>query len=169
MEKVFSILNEMREKGILRDYAIGGAVATLYYTEPFGTQDVDIFFPISTRKNIISLTPFYDFLLSKKGLKTHKEYIMIGDIPIQFLPAISALEEEAIENAIEVNYKGLYVKIFTPEYLIAIFLKVGRVKDKFKIMKLLEQASIDKKLLQDILNRYNLRDKFDKFRETYYA
>ena len=95
---------------------------------------------------------------------------MIGDVPIQFIPATTELEKEAIENAIDIDidYRGSCIKIFTPEYLIAIFLQVFRDKDKFKIMKFLEQAKIDKKHLQNILIRYNLREKFDKFKEKYY-
>lgn len=169
MERAFKVINEMYKKGILNDYAIGGAVATLYYTEPFDTYDIDIFFTPLEKEKIILLTPLYDFLLKKKGYKTYKEYIMIGDTPIQFLPATSSLEKEAVENAKKVEYeKDIVLKILKPEYLIAIFLSVFRDKDKFKIMKLIEQAKIDKKLLQDILKRYNLKEKFEKFREKFY-
>lgn len=169
MERAFKVIAEMYKKGILKDYAIGGAVATLYYTEPFNTYDIDIFFTPPEEEKIILLTPFYDFLLKKKGYKTHKEYIIIGDTPIQFLPATSSLEKEAVKNAKKVEYeKDIVLKILRPEYLIAIFLSVFRDKDKFKIMKLLEQAKIDKKLLQDILKRHNLKEKFEKFREKFY-
>ena len=168
MEGAFKVIIEMHKKGILRDYAIGGAIATLYYTEPFPTRDLDIFFTLPEKEKIILLTPFYDFLLKKKGYKTYKEYIMIGDIPIQFIPATTELEKEAVENAIDIDYRGSYIKILTPEYLIAIFLQVFRDKDKFKIMKLLEQTKIDKRLLQDILSRYNLKEKFDKFMKKFY-
>lgn len=167
MEKAFKVINEMVEKGILKDYAIGGAVATLYYTEPFSTYDLDIFFTPSEKETLILLTPFYDFLLKKKGYKTYKEYVMIGDVPVQFLPAMTELEKDAVENAIDVNYKGSRIKIMTPEYLIAIGLKVFRDKDQFKIMKLLEQAKIDKKCLQVLLMRYNLKGKFEKFVEKF--
>jgi hypothetical protein len=59
-------------KGILKDYAIGGAVATIYYTEPFATKDIDIFFIPPEKDKLILLTPFYDFLL-KKGYKIYKK------------------------------------------------------------------------------------------------
>ncbi|PIU63052.1 MAG: hypothetical protein COS84_09995 [Armatimonadetes bacterium CG07_land_8_20_14_0_80_40_9] len=169
MERAFKVIHKMHQKGILKDYAIGGAVATLFYTEPFDTYDIDIFFTPPEKEKIILLTPLYDFLLKKKGYKTYKEYIMIGDTPIQFLPATTELEKEAVENAKKVKYgKDIELKILKPEYLVAIFLKVFRGKDKFKIMKLLEQAKIDKRLLQNILIRYNLKEKFEKFREKFY-
>ena len=54
IERVFRVINKMYKEGILKDYAIGGAVATIYYTEPLATQDVDIFFisPVEEKNNI---------------------------------------------------------------------------------------------------------------------
>jgi len=157
----------MYQEGILEDYAIGGAVATIYYTEPFATKDVDIFFIPPEKEKIILLTPFYDFLL-KMGYKTYKEYIMIGDTPVQFIPASTDLEKEAVKNAISVRYKDIEVKILRSEYLIAIFLKIFRPKDIEKLIKLLDQAKIDKSFLLDILKRYNMEKIYNRFIKKYY-
>lgn len=167
MEKIFKVINEMYQKGILKDYAIGGAVATIYYTEPFATKDIDIFFIPPEKEKVILLTPFYDFLL-KKGYKTYKEYIMIGNTPIQFIPATTELEKDGVENAILVKYRNIDVKILRPEYLIAIFLKVYRPKDRDKLIKLLDQTNIDKTFLSDILERQGLDKKFNDFMRKYY-
>ena len=48
-------------------------------------------------------------------------------------------------------------KVFRPEYIIAIAASVGRSKDLARIEQLLEQAKIDKPILDDILRRYNLK------------
>jgi predicted nucleotidyltransferase len=167
-EKVFRVINKMYQEKILKDYAIGGAVATIYYTEPFATKDVDIFFTPLEKEKIILLTPFYDFLL-KKGYKTYKEYIIIGETPIQFIPATNELEKEAVEKAIFVKYENIELKILRPEYLIAIFLRVYRAKDREKIIKLLDQAKIEKTFLSDILKRHNLDKKFAEFMKKYYG
>jgi len=42
MEKAFKVISEMSKEDILADYAICGAVATIYYTEPFDTFGPDI-------------------------------------------------------------------------------------------------------------------------------
>jgi len=34
MEKTLKIINQMRRKKVIADYAIGGAVATIFYVEP---------------------------------------------------------------------------------------------------------------------------------------
>ncbi|MCS7231644.1 MAG: hypothetical protein RMJ67_05865 [Elusimicrobiota bacterium] len=65
IEKVFKVIFEMYKEGVLKDYAIGGATATIYYTEPFATQDVDIFFCPQEKNGIVLLTPFCEFLLKK--------------------------------------------------------------------------------------------------------
>ncbi|MEW5692733.1 MAG: hypothetical protein AB1765_05505 [Candidatus Hydrogenedentota bacterium] len=167
IERVFKVVNKMYQEGVIKDYAISGAVATIYYTEPFATQDIDIFFISPKKEGIILLTPFYDFLL-KKGYKTFKEYIMIGNTPIQFIPASTDLEKEAIENANTVKYKNIEVKILKPEYLIAIFLKVYRPKDRDKLIKLLDQTHINKTLLLNILKTFKLNKRYDEFIKKYY-
>jgi len=162
MEKAFQVISTMHKEGVLKEYAIGGAIATIYYTEPFATNDVDIFFIPPEEQGLLVLTPFYEFC-TKKGYKTYKEYILIGETPIQFLPAATALEKEAVQHAISVKYKNIQVNIFRPEYLIAIFLRVFRFKDREKIVRLLEQTEIDTKLLTDILTRHGLKEKFNNF------
>lgn len=162
MEKAFKVISAMHEEGVLEEYAIGGAIATIYYTEPFATNDVDIFFIPPEEQELLVLTPFYEFC-KKRGYKTDKEYILIGDTPIQFLPAATELEKEAVKHAVPVRYKNIQVKILRPEYLIAIFLHVFRLKDREKIVRLLEQTEIDKELLWDILTRHGLTQKFENF------
>ena len=44
IERMFKLIDKMCQEEILKDYAIGEAVATIYYTEPFSTRDVGIFF-----------------------------------------------------------------------------------------------------------------------------
>lgn len=163
MERALKAISRMHEQGVLKQYAIGGAIAAIYYTEPFATLDIDIFFIPPETQGIFLLTPFYDFLL-KRGYKTEKEYILIGETPIQFIPATTALEKEAVKHAISVRYKSAKVKIMRPEHLIAIFLRVFRLKDREKIVKLLSQTKIDKHRLRDILTRHGLKKKYNRLK-----
>lgn len=162
MEKALKVISKMHKEGVLKEYAIGRAIATIYYTESFATNDVDIFFIPPEEQGLLVLTPFYEFC-TQKGYKTYKEYILIGETPIQFLPAATELEKEAVQHAVPVRYKNIQVNILRPEYLIAIFLRVFRLKNKGKIVRLLEQTEIDKKLLSDILTRHSLKEKFKNF------
>jgi hypothetical protein len=44
---VLRAANELVSAGLIKDYALGGALAAIYYTEPFTTYDADIIFVAS--------------------------------------------------------------------------------------------------------------------------
>jgi len=161
MRKTIEVLNKLREKGLIKDYAIGGGIATTFYVEPFLTYDLDVFIvlPGEGDKNLILLTPLYNYL-EKKGYTWKGEHVIIEGMPVQFIPA-DELEEESVVNAKRIEYEGVKTKVMRPEYLIAILLRAGRKKDLDKIEKLQEQTRIDQKKLKAILHRYGLRKKFD--------
>jgi hypothetical protein len=42
------------EAGLIEDWALGGALAAIYYVEPFATYDADVFFIPKASCNVIS-------------------------------------------------------------------------------------------------------------------
>ena len=40
MKKTPKVINELKERGLIDDYAIGGGIAALFYIEPFLTYDL---------------------------------------------------------------------------------------------------------------------------------
>ena len=83
MEKALKILNEMKRKKIIGQYAIGGGVAAIRYMESILTYDVDIFFiPSTPDALLLDMTPMITFLRSKGG-KADKECIILEGTPIQ--------------------------------------------------------------------------------------
>ncbi len=169
MKNVLEVMNDLKEKGLIKDYAIGGAIATLRWTEPFFTRDLDIFvIPEKevAENEILVLTDIYDYLKFRGYDKWVGQWIIIDGIPVEFIPA-QGLEEDAVKNAVEVEYEGVKTKVITPEYLIASFLKTSREKDKIKIQMLLEQAEVDIGKLEEILNKYGLINEFRDFYERW--
>jgi len=161
MKKTIQVLNQLQKKGLIKDYAIGGGIATIFYVEPFFTYDLDVFIipsGMAKEQNLILLSPVYNYL-ETKGYKWKGEHIIIEGIPVQFIPA-NELEEEAITNARNIEYEGVKTRVMTPEYLVALLLRAGRKKDKEKIGKLLEQTKIDLNKLKAILRKYGLSKKF---------
>jgi len=163
VKETLKVINEIKDKGLIKDYAIGGAIATIFYTEPFFTYDLDIFI-ITTEETIksklIDLSPIFNYL-KDKSYSWEGEYIIIEGMPVQFIQA-DELEKESIENAKEIEFEGIKTKIITPEYLIALFSRAGRRKDKEKIEKILEQfEKINMKKLRNILTKYNLTERFN--------
>jgi hypothetical protein len=92
VEKTLTVINGLKEKGIIEDYAIGGGIAAIYHIEPFLTYDLDIFviLPETSNKKIIDLRMLFSEL-STKGYTWNKEHIIVEGVPVQFIPA-DALE-----------------------------------------------------------------------------
>ncbi|MFL6500224.1 MAG: hypothetical protein ACJ8LL_05850 [Candidatus Udaeobacter sp.] len=152
---VLRAANELVSAGLIKDYALGGALAAIYYTEPITTYDADIIFVASDKTLSAGIPAIYSHLQSK-GWRIEREHLLIGDFPVQFLAA-SGLTEEAVREGRPVQFEDVPAKVFRPEYIIAIAASVGRHKDFARIEQMLEQVKIDKALLDDILGRYNLQ------------
>ena len=152
---VLRAANELVGAGLIEDYALGGALAAIYYVEPFTTYDADIIF-IAAEKGLTAGVPAIYSYLRERGWRIEREHLVVEGFPVQFLAA-TGLTEEAVHKARPITYEGVPAKTFRPEYIIAIAASVGRHKDLARIEQLLEQADIDKTLLDDILRRYKLR------------
>lgn len=152
---VLRAANELVSVGLIEDYALGGALAAIYYVEPFTTYDADIIFVTKDKTLGAGIPAIYSYLQSK-GWRVEREHLLVKDFPVQFLAA-SGLTEEAVREARVIEYEGLPAKVFRPEHIIAIAASVGRHKDLARIEQLMAQARIDKALLDDILLRHNLK------------
>jgi len=84
-------------------------------------------------------------------------------VPVQFIP-VDELEKEAVENAKHIEYEGVKTKVITPEYLVVILSRAGREKDIEKVKKLLKQTDIDRTKLEEILNKFGLKERFEFLR-----
>jgi len=164
MKKTIEVINKLKEKGLIKDYAIGGAIGVLKWVEPFFTRDLDIFIISSQepKNKVIDLSPIYDYLKNKGYDEWIGQWIMIEGIPTEFIPA-EGLAKESVANAQEIEFEGAKTKVIIPEYLIALLLVPRREKDIMKIKMLLKQARIDRKKLNDILLRYDLDNNFKPF------
>lgn len=165
MKKTLEIINELKERQLIKNYAIGGAIAALKWVEPFFTRDLDLFV-IPKKKvgkdKIFVFSPVYEYL-KKRGYDSWTgQWLMIEGVPVEFIPA-EGVAEEAVQNAVETDYEGVKARVITAEYLIALFLKASRDKDKIKIQMLLEQTTMNMTHLRNILERYDLWKKFEPF------
>ena len=155
---VFRVLNEMRSDGILSDYAVGGAMAVLFYAEPTRTYDLDVFvmLPDTTAGiSLVSLERIYAWARSR-GLALEAEHVMIHGVPVQFLPAYNELVEEAVRTARELTYEDVPVRVVDPERLIALAVQAGGAKRRERAWQLIETAEIDRALLRVVLARHHL-------------
>jgi len=166
MEKALQVIEEITRLGIIKAYAIGGGIAATYYIEPVLTYDLDIFF-IPAKEGPDVLVPIYDYA-GERGFSTQAESILIEGFPVQFIPAYNDLVREAVENAAILKYRDVEAKVVTAEYLAAIALQTGRGKDRERVIRLLDEAVIDRTVLGRILESFGLADKFKKFESQFH-
>ena len=165
---VLRTLNELKQKKLLTDYAIGGGLAVLYYAEPVLTYDFDVVcvFPHGVG-SLVDPTPVYRELKRQGFLFGKEDRIVIADVPVQFIPADDGLLSEALTNAREVVVDGVPTKIIALEYLVANMLKLYRPKDRAKLDLIMnnEDVPLDRGLLEQILRTYDLLEKLRRFNE----
>ena len=168
MKEALRVINEMRDAGIIGNYAIGGAVGAIFYLEPIDTRDVDVFvaLPRSPGGSLLTLGPIYDYLLGR-GFHTHQEYIVMHGWPVQFVPPGDALVEEALSEAGEHEYDELRVRVFTAEHLAAICLAVGRSKDHSRLVKFLDEGVLNPAKFDAIVRHHGLVDKWKRFEHKF--
>lgn len=95
------------------------------------------------------------------------EYVRIEGWPVQFLPPVSPLVEEALREARLVDVNGVKARVFTAEHLAAIALETGRAKDKARLLQFFEAKVLDLEGFQRILGRFDLLDRWEKFCKTF--
>jgi hypothetical protein len=101
---VLRAANELVSAGLIEDYALGGALAAIYYVEPFTTYDADIIFVAKDKTLSAGIPAIYSHLQSK-GWRVEREHLLVNDFPVQFLVA-SGLTEEAVRNAKPIESKA---------------------------------------------------------------
>ena len=151
----------MVKDGVIEQYAIGGAVAAIFYIEPINTNDLDVFFHLKDSSTGLDiLAPLYEYLFDL-GYKGQGEAIDIEGWPVQFLPIFNPLLEEAVEQAKQVRFQRTKTRVMQAEHLVAIMLQTGRLKDHARIVQFIEHEVVDQKRLADILERHGLIKKWE--------
>ena len=166
MERVLQVLNQMQADGVVENYAIGGGIAAVYYIEPYQTDDLDVFIPVSSvtsgKSPLLSLDRIYSYLATL-GYTAVKEGVLIEDWLVQFIPAGESTQEEALAHAQTVKYGGVETTIFSPEHLAAELLRSGRLKDYVRVEALIESGKMDMDVFHELVRRHGLDDKWRRF------
>ena len=168
IKEVITVVNQMQADGVIEPYAVGGAVGATFYLEPIATLDVDIFVIIESDPGSLIANPkrIYDYLTAR-GHALEREYIVIGGWPVQFLPPVTPLVEEALKEAVVRDVDGTPARVFTAEHLAAIVLQAGRAKDKARLLQFVEAGVLDATRFQTILARHGLVAVWQKFERQF--
>jgi len=168
IQQVVSELNRIQAVGLISAYAIGGAVAAQAYIESSSTVDVDVFvvFGGAGAHSLAPLTPIYSDLTSH-GARADGQYLVIGDWPVQLLPSVSPLYNDAIASARTMNFGDQPGRIMGPEHLAAIALATGRDKDYARVEQFLKSGATDLAALTALVERFDLRERWETFKRRY--
>jgi hypothetical protein len=156
--EALAAMHRLKADGVVTDYAIGGAMALVFWSEPIPTFDLDVFVLLPQEGPSVSLEPIYEWA-RRNHYREEAEHIYIAGLPVQVIPAHNALAEEAIVAAAELDFDGQKVRVIRPEYLIAMYLEPSARTHKRleRAANLLEEGEVDRQLLGTLLERYNLR------------
>ena len=148
-EKVIKRLNRLKETGVIKDYAIGGAHAVAYYLEPVKTLDLDIFVFAESDEDFHIFRTY----IKKAGFRMRGTHVIIDDMPVHFLPgSLHPFINEAVRKAKRIRVRRIPTKVLAAEYLVISLLMAFRLKDKMVIPDLLDLADMER--LRGIIERF---------------
>jgi hypothetical protein len=161
LSEVFEVIESLKSEGIILDYAVAGAMAVLFYTEPLRTYDLDIFvFLPGEPGSLVTLGPLHRQLV-ERGYRPDAEHVLIHGLPVQFLPAYNDLASEALREAVVKEYEPpVHVRVLRPEHLAALAVQTGGRKRREHVARLLESPEFDMTRFEAILNRHGLMDEW---------
>jgi len=162
MKEVARLLNDLLAAGVVRDYAVFGAIAQMRYTEAVATLDADVLVEVADPHRIDVLGDVYSFCAAR-GFGPAGEAIQVGAWPVQFVPAFSPLTREAVESAETADFEGLPLRVVGADHLAVIALSVGRAKDFARILALLESGSVTRDAIGALAARHGLGDAWRRF------
>ena len=156
--EAIAALNDMKRERVVIDYAVGGAMAIIFWSEPTATFDLDVFVLQEQAGPLVSLGGIYSWARAR-GYREQDEHILISDLPVQVIPAHNALATEAVQQAVGFEYEGQPVRVIRPEYLIAMYLEESARTQKRleRAAALLDEGNLDRQLLDRLVERYKLR------------
>lgn len=138
-------------------------MGAIYFIEPITTYDLDVLAILpETDGGLIDIAGLYRHLNKDLGFVLDGKHVIIGDVPVQFLPVFNDLLREALEEAVEIPVGGASSRVLSYEHLLAIMVKTGRPKDRLHLHLALESLSPDMDRLDGILRRHGLEDAWRK-------
>lgn len=152
----FRVLNELETEGVVLKYAVGGAMAMVFWAEPVATYDLDVFVMLpEAAQPLISLELLYAALRAR-GFEVSAEHVVIHGTPVQFLVSPNDLGDEAIEGAATQELEGVRFRVIRPEHLCALWLQAGGAKRRERVEVLRQSGVLDENKLATILKRYQV-------------
>jgi hypothetical protein len=166
--KAIQLVADLAKRGVIKDYAVTGAVAALAYIEPTLTEDLDILVSVADfeqqSSGLILVSPIERSLAEMGYTRRSGAGIMVEGWPVEFLPTASELDEESLREAVETDIaEGAAARVLKAEHLVAKAVSVGRLKDLARVEAFLDQDAVDLAALKSVIERFDLREAWTSF------
>lgn len=162
MKQVAQLLNGMQAAGVIKNYALFGAMAQMRYAEAVATLDADVLIAVPKPDKLEVLADIYSYCAGK-GFSAEGDAIRVGAWPVQFMPVFSPLTNEAMEHAEVAEFDGVPLRVIKADYLAVIALSVGRGKDFARILALLESPHVTREQIATLAARHGLSEAWHRF------
>lgn len=166
MKQVAQLLNGMARDGVIRSYAVFGAVAQMRYTEAVATLDADILVSIDDAEPLAMLAPIYAYC-RERGYEPEGEAIRVGDWPVQFVPVYDTLTQESVEQAETGDMDGEPLRVVRADHLALMAIKTGRTKDYLRVVALLEAKATTEDDITSLAAQHDLSPLWQAFQKRY--
>ena len=144
--EAFRALNRLKQRKVIRDYVVIGAVAATNYMEPVFMEDIEVVVLVDTDEEYRStLAAIAQQAEARDGM-----HQILGGVPVQVFPStIMPLYRDALESARQIRVDNLRVKFASAEHLILLYLLAFRERDHLRVRYLLTGV--------DLLERQGVR------------
>lgn len=163
-KEIADVFDLLQREGLITSWALGGGVATIFHSEPFYTEDVDVFVELKGESALVNMHPIYD-RLSQMGIEAQGQYVIIAGSSVQIIIPPDTLEAEAMREAVEMETGSGVARFFRPEYLACIYLRLGRPKDKTKLVLLLKDKKFSRDRFLELVKCFHLEPKWLEYQK----
>ncbi len=145
-------LSDLKQRGLIRDYAVIGAVAAAAYVEPVLTQDVDV---------VVLVDSDDEFWETYRRVGEAAEGIdgmhhILGGRPVQMFPStIKPVYRDTLAASTEMKIGDAMVKVASPEHLVTLALEAFRYKDQLRIAELLGLPETDREAIWKLIREFD--------------
>lgn len=156
LRDVFAVLGRAVDEGIVSNYALVGAVASIFYAEAIRTYDLDVAVTLPRESGLlISLGPLYDWLRAQ-GFTPEGEHVRMHGVPVQFLSSDPPLWRDAVATARRFDYEGTEVRVAPPEHLVLMALEAPSLRRRERAALLVESGALDRGRLDELAARFGV-------------
>lgn len=172
LKEIAKKLSKLKRDGAIMGYALIGGLSVATWGFPRATKDIDF---LVSLMSIQKLKAFAE-ALEAEGLKPeirrgghldpvpYLVRLVHEDVPVDMLIVTKKWEDEAVANAVDVDFHGVMMPVIPLEYLIAMKLKAGGPRDMLDAEELLNIGGPDFVMLENLAKRLRVNKKLDKIR-----